>query len=148
MLKRKYEMTGIIIVLIMSIVIIAVLINHANNKQTFYFIFLSFYLFCIMVAWSEDTKLHEATQLKQIFQNQTKSNKQLTQSYLQIRTYLTATMPSTLNPKTPDLHQSNKKNLASHGHCMMTKKLKLAARSQMNPQYKECNMNWFYCEKP
>ena len=30
------------------------------------------------------------------------------------------------NPKTPDLHQSNKKNLASHQHCMMTKKLKLA----------------------
>ena len=29
------------------------------------------------------------------------------------------------NPKTPDLHQSNKKNLAFHCHRMMTKKLKL-----------------------
>ena len=41
------------------------------------------------------------------------------------------------NPKTPDLHQSNEKNLASHCHCMMTKKLKLVARCPVNPRYCE-----------
>ena len=50
MLKRKYEMTGIVIVLIMMIVIIAVLIIHANNKQTFNLVLLFSYLFGIMVA--------------------------------------------------------------------------------------------------
>ena len=41
------------------------------------------------------------------------------------------------NPKTPDLHQSNKKNLAFLCHRMMTKKLKLTARCPVNPRYCE-----------
>ena len=31
---------------------------------------------------------------------------------------------------------------------MMTKKLKIATRCPVNPRYKECNVNWFYCKKP
>ena len=33
LLKRKYEMTGIVIVLIVLIVVVAVLIIHGNNKH-------------------------------------------------------------------------------------------------------------------
>ena len=46
------------------------------------------------------------------------------------------------------LNQNYKKNHASHRHCMMTKKLKLAIHFPVNPWCTECNADWFYCEKP
>ena len=57
-------------------------------------------------------------------------------------------MPSTPKSKNTRSVSKNKKNLTSHRHRMMTKKLKLATRCPVNPRYKECNVNWFYCEKP
>ena len=105
--------------------------------------------FLIMVAWSEDTKQYKATQFKQwIFENQSKPNKQLTKIYLQIRTYITATIPST--PKSEKTRSTSKQqeNLTSHCHSMMTKKLKLGTRCPLKLRYKECIANWFYCEKP